>query len=237
MIASMFSRVYYWLQNAIRFLWENIRSWCAIFVCLQRESELGVTQELALQSRALHKSDISGASYVTCPGTYPSSRIPSSHWILSCSRPLLFESHLIVLPFTLPEALHLSNVTSLRSLMLDTITFLIVVSDSIISVASDTLALIWRSHIDLSLVSPFPSTTTVNSMPSSYRDRQAFSAHGYYCVVHRHEFISLPFQRISSGTSPEYVLVDQPCFFNFFNCFLSLPPVCKTNFEGELPPT
>ncbi len=39
---------------------------------------------------------------VTCPGTYPSSRIPSSHSILSCSRPLLFETHLIVLPFTLP---------------------------------------------------------------------------------------------------------------------------------------
>ncbi len=48
--------------------------------------------------------------------------------------------------------------------------------------------------------------------------------HGYYCVVRRHEFISLRSQRISSGTSPEYVLVDQPCFFNFFNSILSLPP-------------
>ena len=80
------SIVYYWLQNAIRFLWENISHWCVIFVCLGHDSELGVTQELALQSRVLHKSDISGASYVTCPGTYPSSRIPSSHWILSWSR-------------------------------------------------------------------------------------------------------------------------------------------------------
>ncbi len=98
---------------------------------------------------------------------------------------------------------------------MDTITFLIVVSDSKISVASATLALIWRSRIDLSLVSPFPSTTTANSIPSSYGpgDMHAFSSHGYYCVVRRHEFISLPFQRISSGTSPEYVLVDQPCFF------------------------
>ncbi len=60
------SIVYYWLKNAIRFLWENIRSWCVICVCLQREIELGVTQELVLQSRALHKSDISGESYVTC---------------------------------------------------------------------------------------------------------------------------------------------------------------------------
>jgi hypothetical protein len=53
MLASMLSIVYYSLQNAIRFLWENIRSWCAICVCLQRESEVGVTQELALQSRGL----------------------------------------------------------------------------------------------------------------------------------------------------------------------------------------
>ena len=57
---------------------------------------------------------------------------------------------------------------------MDTITFLIVVSDSKISVASATLALIWRSHIDLSLVSPFPSTTTVNSMPSSYGGHACF---------------------------------------------------------------
>ncbi len=96
------SIVYYWLQNVIRF-WENIRSWCDICVCLQRENELGVTQELSLQSRTLQRSDISGASYMTCPGTYPSSRIPSSHCILSCLRPLLFETHLIVLPFTLPS--------------------------------------------------------------------------------------------------------------------------------------
>lgn len=57
---------------------------------------------------------------------------------------------------------------------MDTITFLIVVSDSKISVASATLALIWRSHIDLSLVSPFPSTTTANSMPSSYGGHACF---------------------------------------------------------------
>jgi hypothetical protein len=30
MLACMLSIVYYWLQNAIRFLWENIMSWCAI---------------------------------------------------------------------------------------------------------------------------------------------------------------------------------------------------------------
>jgi hypothetical protein len=30
MFPSMLSRVYYWLQNAIRFLWENIRDWCVI---------------------------------------------------------------------------------------------------------------------------------------------------------------------------------------------------------------
>ncbi len=99
---------------------------------------------------------------------------------------------------------------------MDTITFLIVVSDSKISVASATLALIWRSHIDLSLVSPFPSTTTANSIQTLQTgDTHAFNSHGYYCVVRRHEFISLPFQCISSGTSAEYVLVDQSCFFNF----------------------
>jgi hypothetical protein len=53
----------------------------------------------------------------------------------------------------------------------------------------------------------------------------AFRSHGYYCVVRRHEFISLPFQLISSGTSPEYVLVDQPCFFNLF---LQLHPFSST---------
>ena len=93
------------------------------------------------------------------------------------------------------------------------------------SLTSATLTLIWPSHIDLSLVTPSPSTTTVNSIPNSYGDSHTFSSHGYYCVVHRHEFISLPFQRISSGTSPEYVLVDQTWFSNFFNSILSIPPV------------
>ena len=103
MLPSMLSMVYYSLQNAIRFLWENIRNWCVICVCLQRESELGVTQELVLQSKDLAQVRYFWfAVYVTCPGTYPSSRIPSFHSILSCSRPLLFETHLIVLPFTLP---------------------------------------------------------------------------------------------------------------------------------------
>ena len=41
-----------------------------------------------------------------------------------------------------PTCRHLPNATNLRSLMMDTITFLIVVSDSKISVTSDTLALI-----------------------------------------------------------------------------------------------
>ncbi len=36
---------------------------------------LGVTQELALQSRALHKPDISG-EYVTCAGTYLRADLP-----------------------------------------------------------------------------------------------------------------------------------------------------------------
>jgi hypothetical protein len=111
------SIVYYWMQNAIRFLWENIRNWCVLCVCLEHDSELGVTQELVLQSRVLHKSDISGTSYVTCPGTYPSSRIPSSHWILSWLRP-----HLIVLPFTLPSVT--SPVQCQESSFMDTITFL-----------------------------------------------------------------------------------------------------------------
>jgi hypothetical protein len=42
----------------------------------------------------------------------------------------------------------------------------------------------------------------------------AFNSHGYYCAVHRYEFISLPLQHISSGTSPEYLLADLPFFFN-----------------------
>jgi hypothetical protein len=137
MIASMLSIVYYSLQTAIRFLWENIRSWCAICVCLQRESEVGVTQELALQSKGLAQVRYFRAAYVTCPGTYPSSRIPSFHSILSCSRPLLFETHLIVLPFTLPAGT--SPVQWHESSFMDTITFLTVVSDSKTSVTSATL--------------------------------------------------------------------------------------------------
>ncbi len=77
------SIVYYWLQNAIRFLWENIRSWCAICVCLQRESEHGVTQELGLQSRALHKSDISG-QYMWPVQEHirrPESLVPIEYWV------------------------------------------------------------------------------------------------------------------------------------------------------------
>ena len=75
---------------------------------------------------------------------------------------------------------------------MDTITFLTVVSDSKTSVTSATLALIWPSHIDLSLVPPFPSTTTANSMQTQQTgDMHAFSSHGYYCVVRRHDFISL----------------------------------------------
>ena len=94
------------------------------------------------------------------------------------------------------------------------ITFLTVVSDSKTSVTSATLTQIWPSHIDLSLVPPFPSTTTTNSRPNSYGGYDSFSSQGYYCAVLRHEFISLSFQLISSDTSPEYVLVDQTCFFN-----------------------
>ncbi len=86
----MLSIVYYWLKNAIRFLWENIRRWCVICVCLQRESELGVTQELALQSRALYKSDISGliflVKYRTCTRLQehirrPESPVPIEYWV------------------------------------------------------------------------------------------------------------------------------------------------------------
>jgi hypothetical protein len=71
---------------------------------------------------------------------YPSSRIPTSHWILSCSRPLLFDSHLIVLPFTLPE--DTSPVQCHQSSFMYTITFPTVVSDSKTSVVSATLSLI-----------------------------------------------------------------------------------------------
>jgi len=206
----MLSIVYYWLQNAIRFLWENIRSWCAICVCLQRESELGVTQELALQS-----TDLAQVWYFWCIicdlsrniSVVPNPQFPFNTEFFTTSTfrdPLDSSSlHPTCRHFTCP--------------FMDTITFLTVVSDSKTSVTSTTLALIWPSHIDLSLVPPFPSTTTANSMSSWYGDRHAFSSHGYYCVVRRHEFISLPFQLISSGTSPEYVLVDQSCFFNFFS--------------------
>jgi len=96
---------YYWLQNATRYV---ISKWClfpcyqeSIIDCKTRFDSFGrILGDFKVES--LHKSDISGSSYVTCPGTYPSSRIPSSHRILSWPRPLLFEAHLIVLPFTLP---------------------------------------------------------------------------------------------------------------------------------------
>jgi hypothetical protein len=114
---------YYWLQNATRYV---ISKWwlipCyqeSIIDCKTRfdsfgrilgagvpfvyasnvKANLGSLRNLPLKVETLHKSDI---ACVTCPGTYPSSRIPSSHRILSWPRPLLFEAHLIVLPFTLP---------------------------------------------------------------------------------------------------------------------------------------
>jgi hypothetical protein len=42
-------------------------------------------------------------------------------------------------------------------------------------------------------------------------------------------------QRISSGTSPEYVVDDQPCFFNFFNSILSIPSSHNSSFFFSFP--
>ena len=178
MLDSMLSIVHYWLHNAIRFLWENIRSWCVICVCLQRESELGVTQELALQSKGL-------------------AQVRYFCSICDLSR------NISVVPNPQFPA---------------------------------TLALIWPSHIDLSLVSPFPSTTTANSMRTRQTgDMHTFSSHGYYCVVRRHEFISLPpnafppalLQNMclltspasSTSSTPSFLFII-PQFFVFFHLFM-----------------
>ena len=92
---------------------------------------------------------------------------------MSCSRPLLFETHLIVLPFTLPP----SQVWPMPPVFVHGYHYVfdsVTVSDSKTPVTSTTLSLIWPSHIDLSLVTPFPSTTTANSIPSSYGGRVYF---------------------------------------------------------------
>ncbi len=129
MLASMLSIVYYRLQNAILFLWENIRSWCDICVCLQRENELGVTQELVLQSKGLVQ-----VRYFWCIicdlsrniSVVPNPQFPFNTELLTTStfRDPLDSSSLSRLYFSRPtwqffpwpylQALHLSNGTSLR---------------------------------------------------------------------------------------------------------------------------
>ncbi len=123
-----------------------------------------------------------------------------------------------------------------ESSFMDTITFLTVVSDSKTSVTSATLTLIWPSHIDWSLVPPFPSTTTANSTETRQTgDMHAFSSHGYYCVVRRHEFISLPpnvfppalLQNMclltspasSTSSTPSFLFHHSAQFFVFFPLF------------------
>ena len=77
-------------------------------------------------------------------------------------------------------------------------------------------------------MSPFPSTTTANSMQTRQTgDMHAFSSHGYYCVVLRHEFISLPpnavppalLQNMWLLTSPASSTPSTPSFL-----FLPFPP-------------
>jgi hypothetical protein len=71
------------------------------------------------------------------------------------------------------------------------------------------------------LVSPSPSTTTANSIPSSYGDRHSFRSHGYSCVVRRHEFISLPLVHLNYLHS---------------SLFVHLYTLHSTNFRGTIEP-
>jgi hypothetical protein len=113
--------VYYWLQNAIWFLWENIRNWCVICVCFQRESNSGSLRNLPFKVEPCTSPIFLVAAYVTCPGT---SLHPT--WPVGTSPAQCQESS-----------------------FMDTITFLTVVSDSKISVTSATLTLIWPSDLPI----------------------------------------------------------------------------------------
>ena len=68
---------------------------------LYLETLLLQRSNLPIEAEGFDKSDTSGSAYVTCPAIYPSSPLPSSHSILSCSIPALFETHLMILPLTL----------------------------------------------------------------------------------------------------------------------------------------
>ena len=115
--------------------------------------------------------------------------------LLSYSRPLPFEDHLVV-------------------------------SDSKISVTSTNVTLIWPYHIDLSLVSPFPShhhelhtdlirgTCTLSSPMDTIVSNVVMNS--YPC----------PSNAFSPSMLQNMCLLTpvQPYFFNFFNSILSLPP-------------
>ncbi len=151
MLASMLSIVYYRLQNAILFLWENIRSWCDICVCLQRELVLqskGLVQVRPVQEHIRRPESPVSIQYWVAHDLYSS----RPTWQFFSLTTLLFETHLPVLPLTLPAGT--SPVQWHESSFMNTITFLTVVRDSKTSVTSATLALIWPSHVDLSLVPP-----------------------------------------------------------------------------------
>jgi hypothetical protein len=55
-------------------------------------------------------------------------------------------------------------------------------------------------------------------MPNSWETFFQLVSHGYYCVVSRHEFIWLPFQRSASGLECQPLLLEQlrsSCLFLF----------------------
>ena len=173
------------------------------------KENFGSLRNLSFKTEVLDKSDISGTSYVTCQGTYPSFPIPRSHSILSFSRFLLFECHLIVLPFTLSE--NTSPSQSHQSEFMETITSLTVVSDRFFF---SNLTFPYR----LVIGSPIPFHHHREFHAEFIRGHTCLQllSHGYFCVVHRHEFISLPFQHSESGTSPEYLLMKETLLLDQF---------------------
>ena len=105
------------------------------------KANLGSLRNLPLKVETLHKSDISGHSI--CDLSRNISVVPNPQFPLNTELLTTFTFRGPLDSSSLhPTCRHLPNATNLRSLMMDTITFLIVVSDSKISVTSATLALI-----------------------------------------------------------------------------------------------
>ena len=88
-------------------------------------------RNLPIAAEGFDKSATSGCVYVTCPVRYPSSPLPSSQSILSCSVSALFEDHFVILPLTLVGGT--SPAQSHQCGLMETMTPLTLTSDSKIS--------------------------------------------------------------------------------------------------------